>query len=106
MSEVVTTPDRRQESGRREADHWAAHEIASVREDLKDQGQRLERLEATVQTIAEDAKTVKEIVESARGFFKVLGVIGHAIKWVAAVAAAVAAIWYLVTGQVPPPSNG
>ena len=106
MTTDTLHPDRRHHEGRREADHWMIHEIESVREQLKDQGDRLARLESTVDGIRQDTSDVREILQSARGFFKVLGVIGHIVKWLAAVGAAVVALWYLLTGQVPPPSNG
>ena len=105
MSDETAQRDRRIADGRRRSDHWITHEIESVREQLKDQGDRLVRLESTVDGIRQDTSDVREILQSARGFFKVLGVIGHVVKWLAAVTAAIAALWYMLTGMGGPPSN-
>lgn len=57
-------------------------------------------LEARIAALESQAKRqcmmledVHEWIGNARGFFKVLGVIGTAIKWVAALAAAVVGAW-------------
>ena len=108
MSEEQTQRDRRSTDGRRKADHWITHEIESVREQLKDQGDRLARLEDAVDGIRKDTADVRDILQSARGFFKVLGLIGYAVKWLAGFLAAAAALWYFIFGGGPPtpPSRG
>lgn len=59
-----------------------------------DQGaERMDRMQGKLDKTAEDVSEVLEILQSARGFFKVAGGIGLVVKWLAGMAAALAALW-------------
>lgn len=73
----------------RQCPAYTEHEIVSlIHDDLKG--------------IKEELKKVAEVVEAwedAKGFVKTIRTIGEVAKWIAVVSAAVAAIWYLVSGK-------
>jgi len=60
--------------------------ITGIEERLKDGDERMTAIEQMV-------SDVHEIIVAARGFFRVLGYVGDAVKWVVAVGSAVAAIY-------------
>lgn len=60
--------------------------IMEIKSQLEFGDQRMERTEKKLDE-------VYEIVSAAKGFFKVLGVIGTGVKWIMLMAAAIAAAW-------------
>lgn len=76
-----TPPDRR-----RSFEVETYERIREIESQLEDGGERMERIEAKVDE-------VYDIVVTAKGFFKVLGAIGVAVKWIMLMASALAAAW-------------
>ena len=64
--------------------------ILEIESQLDHWHERMERIEKKLDE-------VYEIVAAAKGFFKVLGVIGTAVKWMMLVGAACAAAWAAIT---------
>lgn len=87
--------------------------IDAVNVRLEDGDKRMERIEKN----QEEAKTKREelaakldsnisnvdevldIIRAGKGFFKVIGALGNFIKWAAAVAAPVIALWFTLRGD-------
>lgn len=62
------------------------YKFGEIESQLEEGTQRMERIEAKL-------NEVYEIVSAAKGFFKVLGVIGTGVKWLMLMTAAIAAAW-------------
>lgn len=62
---------------------------------------RVADIEAQLATLQEKLDEIYEIVAAAKGFFKVLGVIGKAVKWMLVVGGAIGAAWAAFTHKVP-----
>jgi len=78
-----------------------ADRIAQIEEQLEAGAKRMDGLE---KTLAENTKLTSEvhsIIGHATSFFSVLGWVGNGIKWIAAVLAAVGAVWAIYTGRTP-----
>jgi len=93
----------------------AVHTAESVAKDLleckTEVGQQVEKLNIKVedhmtafdqmnqdwQKFREDFSDMLHIFRSARGFFRVLGWIGTAAKWITAVGAVLGSFWYLLS---------
>ena len=58
-----------------------------------DTHQRVLEMEAQLTELKVKVDEIYEIVAAAKGFFKVLGAIGTAVKWIAMICAALAGIW-------------
>ena len=81
-----------------EADLHALHVIRRFEaiEDRLDRGSdRMKAIELELRDNTATTKEVRELLELGRNGFKVLGWIGTAARWVAAIAAAAAAVWGL-----------
>lgn len=72
-----------------------------------------QELEARVQTLEEDMTLLKEgmdeildIIRAAKGFFKVLGFLGVAFKWLAGLGAAAGTAWAAWQSWGTPGSKG
>lgn len=66
------------------------YKIGEIESQLEDGSRRMERIEKKLDE-------VYEIVAAAKGFFKVLGVIGKVVKWLMLMGGAVAAAWAAFT---------
>lgn len=54
---------------------------------------RIAEIEVQLDALKSKVDEIYEIVAAAKGFFKVLGVVGKAVKWLMLMCAAVAAAW-------------
>lgn len=63
----------------------AEYKFGEIESQLEEGAQRMERIEAKLDE-------VYEIVVTAKGFFKVLGVIGKCVKWLMLIGGAIVAI--------------
>jgi len=63
---------------------------------------RMDSLEHQIQDNTKITQEIKEILEPAITFFKFLGYIGKFAKWVSIVGSAIAVIYAVAHGQVPP----
>lgn len=70
-------------------------EQTAIREDLKKNSE----MTVKINTMTEE---MVDLFAAAKGAFKVLGWIGTAVKWIGGVAVAVAGVWALVKGGIPP----
>lgn len=57
---------------------------------------RIAELEKQIEEVKEKLDEIYEIVAAAKGFFKVLGAIGAAVKWIAMICAALVGIWVAI----------
>ena len=78
---------------RRASDKSPGGNALSIEARLANGDERMSKLEAGLAANTEVTKEVLEIVTMGKSFFRVLGYIGHAIKWIAGIAAAVGAAW-------------
>ena len=62
---------------------------------------RMDGMETLMKKNNEDTNEVLEIVRMGKGFFRVLGLIGTAIKWAVGIVAPVVALYYAIKGGVP-----
>jgi hypothetical protein len=63
--------------------------IQIVEERLTDGHSRMDRLEQKIDANTAVTEEIRDIVSTAKGFFRVLGLIGNIAKWIAAIGAAV-----------------
>lgn len=70
-------------------------EQAALRAELK------KNTEATTE-VRELTQEMVTLFDTAKGFFKMAGWIGNALKWVAGVAAALVGLWVIFKGGFPP----
>lgn len=93
---------------RRATDHQpgdcpgGCEEIKSVEERLHDGSERMDRIEAKLDTTCSDIAEVLDILRLGKSFFRVVGYVGTLIKWTAAVIAPLLAIIYTVKGGGKP----
>ena len=66
------------------------YKIGEIESQLEEGTQRMERIEKKLDE-------VYEIVAAAKGFFKVLGVIGKCVKWLMLMGGAITAAWAAFT---------
>jgi len=67
---------------------------------------RMDRMQTELNANTEITREVRDLMNAARVGFKVLGGLGTAAKWIAAIASAAAAVWGLIYaathgGQMP-----
>jgi hypothetical protein len=94
MSPTIHLEEDRRESGRQTCER-----LELMEERLAKGDERMDRMEKTQEELAESVSKVLEIVQMAEGFFKVLGHLGTAIKFVGTTVAAIAGLWYLFKGK-------
>lgn len=87
---------------RRNTDRELAGKVLSIEDRLDKGDKRMGGLEASLAENTAATKEVLEIVTMAKGFFKVLGHIGNAIKWIAGFGAAAGALWTTWPHGTPP----
>lgn len=63
---------------------------------------RMDRMESSITENTSLTKEIKDLMEIGRAGFKVLGWIGIAAKWIAAIAAAGASVYALFHHSAPP----
>jgi len=78
-----------------------ADRIAQIEEQLEAEAKRMDKLETTLAENTALTADIHSIIGHAKSFFSVLGWIGNGIKWIAAVLAAVGAVWAIYTGRTP-----
>jgi len=87
----MTTP-----SNERRAFETDTHaRIMDIESQLDRGDERMERIETDVAVMKGQVAEVYEILSAAKGFFKVLGWIGKAVKWAVGVGTAFIALWAL-----------
>lgn len=72
------------------------------RAEMKGMHQRLEEGDARMQRIEESIAEILDIVQAAKGFFKVLGIIGAAVKWLIGIGTTLAAFYAVI---IHPPKH-
>jgi len=63
---------------------------------------RMDALESEMKQNTKITQEIREILDPAITFFKFLGYVGKFAKWVAVIGSAIAVIWAVAHGQVPP----
>jgi hypothetical protein len=80
-----------------------ADEVSSGLGELRDRVGRLEQglaeNTATTKRIESDTAEMLDMFRSAKGGFKVLGYVGSILKWAAAFAASITALWLSLKGM-------
>lgn len=66
------------------------------REEMLDMQKRLEEGDARMQRIEESISEILGIIQTAKGFFKVLGLIGTSVKWVAGLGTAAVVLYNVI----------
>jgi hypothetical protein len=117
MSDTVETPtytgqDRRSApSGHTPFETDTASRFFHIDTRFQEGSEQMQALDAKVVSLEKKVDTnnkqtaeILEIVQLAKGFFRVLGIIGKFVKWSLAIGASIAAIWAAwKSGHVPPP---
>lgn len=70
------------------------------RQEMLDMQKRLEEGDARMQRIEESITEILDIIQTAKGFFKVLGLIGTSVKWLAGLGTA-AVVFYNILFHPP-----
>lgn len=70
------------------------------REEMLNMQKRLEEGDARMKRIEESIAEILEIIQAAKGFFKVLGLIGTTVKWLAGLGTA-AVVFYNIIFHPP-----
>lgn len=70
--------------------------LCEIETRLSDGDVRMDRIETALQTNTDATLEMRDILQAAKGAFKVLGWLGIAAKWIGGFAAAAVAIWQLV----------
>ena len=78
---------------RRSTDKGLGGKVLSIEDRLDKGAQRMGAIESSLAANTEATKEVLEIVSMGKSFFKVLDVIGGAVKWAAGLATVVAAAY-------------
>lgn len=83
-----------------------------VAQSLRAGQERMDRIERDMKNntsltaaLKTDTQEVLDILTAVKGGLKVLGGLGTVVKWVATVGGALATIWALATGKIPPGGN-
>ena len=87
---------------RRVSDKGMGGRVTRIEARLEEGAGRMDKQETLLAENTAATKEVLEIVTMAKGFFKALGHIGNAIKWVTGLAASVAALWSIWPHGAPP----
>lgn len=66
------------------------------RQEMLDMQKRLEEGDARMQRIEESITEILDIIQTAKGFFKVLGLIGTSVKWLAGLGTAAVVFYNLI----------
>ena len=66
------------------------------RQEMLDMQKRLEEGDARMQRIEESITEILDIIQTAKGFFKVLGLIGTSVKWLAGLGTAAIVFYNLI----------
>ena len=70
------------------------------REEMLNMQKRLEEGDARMKRIEESIAEILEIIQAAKGFFKVLGLVGTLVKWLAGLGTA-AVVFYNIIFHPP-----
>lgn len=70
------------------------------REEMLNMQKRLEEGDARMKRIEESIAEILDIIQTAKGFFKVLGLVGTTVKWLAGIGTA-AVVFYNIIFHPP-----
>lgn len=73
--------------------------VGRLEEGLAENTAATKRIETSALKNESDTLEMLDMFRSARGGFKVLGVIGQIFKWAVAVAASITALWFSIKGK-------
>lgn len=74
--------------------------MARIEKNQEDAKEQRELVKAKLDTTVDSVDELLDILRAAKGFFTVLGMMGNVVKWAAAVAAPVIALWFTLKGDV------
>ena len=74
--------------------------MARIEKNQEDAKTQRELVKAKLDTTVDSVDELLDILRAAKGFFTVLGMLGNIVKWAAAVAAPVVALWLTLKGDV------
>lgn len=89
---------------RRASDHQpgdcpgGCEEIKSVEERLHDGSDRMDRIEAKLDTTCSDIAEVLDILRLGKSFFRIVGYVGSFVKWATAIGAPLIVFIYAIKG--------
>lgn len=66
------------------------------REEMLNMQKRLEEGDARMKRIEESIAEILEIIQAAKGFFKVLGLVGTTVKWLAGLGTAAILLYNII----------
>jgi hypothetical protein len=76
--------------------------VASIEAQLAKGSERMKAIEMALVENTAVTQDVLEIITTAKGFFKVLGYVGEAAKWLVGIAAGVGTLWSVWPHGTPP----
>jgi len=88
--QVAYVPERRMSDAKIHA------MVDSVNQRLDDGDERMTRIEAKLDDNSSDTAEMLDIIRLGKSFFRIIGGIGTFVKWAAAIAAPLVAIWYTI----------
>ena len=66
------------------------------REEMLNMQKRLEEGDARMKRIEESIAEILDIIQAAKGFFKVLGLVGTTVKWLAGLGTAAVVVYNII----------
>ena len=77
-------------------------DIESAKKRLNDGATEMQSMKQDIQELKDGIGELLDILRSAKGFFKVAGVLGKVVGWAATIAAPVLAVYYTFKGGTKP----
>ena len=99
--ETIAESDDPTKLDKRETDKGLGGVVRGMQDQLKAGDIRMSSLEANLHANTAATKEILEIVKMGKTFFRILGWVGKAVKWLSTLAVGISTLWYLFTHGAP-----
>lgn len=89
----MVEPSKQKSYERRATDKGLGEKVVTIEDRLDKGAERMRVIEQSLQANTEATREVLEIVSMGKSFFRLAGLIGNGIKWLAGLATVLAAAW-------------
>ena len=89
----MVEPSKQKSYERRGTDKGLGEKVVTIEDRLDKGAERMRVIEQSLQANTEATREVLEIVSMGKSFFRLAGLIGNGIKWLAGLATVLAAAW-------------
>lgn len=89
----MVEPSKQKSYERRATDKGLGEKVVTIEDRLDKGAERMRVIEQSLQANTEATMEVLEIVSMGKSFFRLAGLIGNGIKWLAGLATVLAAAW-------------